>query len=126
MTRLIRAYYLGTPIFLLADLLFGVNVRVAFLDQWPAGKWAYYVLAFALGIIAWRRPELTAKIGLVESGANVALIIISVLVWYGGALDAAGAEFGMPKAPSPEELVNFVCSALIAAVSYSVQRARVA
>ena len=43
MLRLIRGYYLGTPAFFLADYLFGLNVRVTFLDQWPAGKVAYYV-----------------------------------------------------------------------------------
>ena len=124
MLRLIRGYYLGTPVFFLADVLLGVNIRVAFLDQWPAGKMAYYVFAFTLGIIAWRRPEWTAKIGVLDSGANVLLIIVSVLVWYGAVLDAAASDFGMPAAPSSQALVNFVLSALIAGSSYTLQRAR--
>lgn len=124
MIRLIRDYYLGTPVFFLADMLFGFNVRVAFLDQWPAGKFAYYIVAFVLGIIAWRKPEWTARIGLVESGANVGLIILSVMIWYGGVLDAAADEFAMPAGVAPEALVNFVFSASIAGASYTIQRAR--
>ena len=124
MLRLIRGYYLGTPVFFLADMLFGFNVRVAFLDQWPAGKFAYYIVAFVLGIIAWRKPEWTARIGLVESGTNVGLIILSVMIWYGGVLDAAADEFAVPAGVAPEALVNFVFSAGIAGASYTFQRAR--
>jgi hypothetical protein len=122
--RLIRGYYLATPIFFLADFLFGVSVRVAFLDQWPAGKIVYYILAFMLGIIAWRRPQWTAQIGLIDSTTNIALIILSVAVWYFGVLDAAGAEFALPTAPSSQELLNFVLSATIAAASYIANQAR--
>jgi hypothetical protein len=124
MLRLIRGYYLGTPIFFLADVLFGLNIRVAFLDQWPTGKMVYYVFAFVLGILAWRKPEWTAKIGLIDSGANVLLIILSVMVWYGAVLDAAGSDFGMPVAPSSQALANFVLSSVIAGASYTLQRAR--
>ena len=125
MSRLIQFYYLATPAFYAIDSLFGVNVRVAFLDHWPAGKTAYYGLAFILGIIAWRRPARAAQIGFLESAANVALLILSVLVWYGGVLDAAGAEFGMPAPVAPEALTNFVFAALVGGASYVIQRARV-
>jgi hypothetical protein len=124
MTHLIRNYYLATPLFVFADVFGGLSVRVAFLDQWPFGKWLYYIVAFLLGILAWRRPEWTGKIGLAESTTNVALIILSVAVWYFGVLDAAGSEFGMPTAPSTQELANFAVSALIAGVSYTLQQAR--
>lgn len=122
MSRLIQFYYLATPAFYAIDSLFGVNIRVAFLDHWPAGKVGYYVLAFMLGIIAWRRPAWAAQIGLLESGANVALLILSVMVWYGGVLDAAGSEFGMPEPVSAEALMNFVFAAAVAGGSYIVQR----
>jgi hypothetical protein len=123
MLPLIRGYYLATPAFYAADRAFDVNIRVAFLDHWPTGKTAYYILAFILGIIAWRRPEWTARIGLLESGSNVALLIISVMVWYGGVLDAAGSDFGMPEPVSPQALTNLVLAAGIAGASYMIQRA---
>jgi hypothetical protein len=125
MSRLIQYYYLATPAFYAIDSFLGVNVRVAFLDHWPAGKTAYYLLVFVLGIIAWRRPGWAAQIGLLESSANVVLLILSVLVWYGSVLEAAGAEFGLPAALAPEALVNFVCAAAIGGASYVLQRARV-
>jgi hypothetical protein len=125
MSRLIQFYYLATPAFYAIDSLWGVNVRVAFLDHWPAGKTAYYLIAFVLGIIAWRRPAWAAQIGLVESSTNLGLLILSVLVWYGGVLEAAGADFGMPAAVAPGALANFVLTAAMGATSYIFQRARV-
>ena len=122
MTRLIRGYYLGTPVFFLADVLFGLNVRVAFLDQLPTIKFIYYIVVFGLGIVAWRKPEWTTRIGLFESTTDVVLIILSVAFWYFGVLDAAASETGMPLAPSGEELVNFVLSAVVAGTSYTLQR----
>ncbi|HEV8264620.1 MAG TPA: hypothetical protein VGQ06_06690 [Gemmatimonadales bacterium] len=124
MLRLIRSYYLATPAFYLADRLFGLNVRVAFLDQWPAGRTAYYVFAFLLGLVAWRRPAWTVQIGLLESSANVGLLILSVFVWYLGVLEAAGSEFGRLESVAPETLVNFVVAAAIAGASYTIQRTR--
>jgi hypothetical protein len=62
---------------------------------------------------------------LIDSSANVSLIILSVAVWYLGMLDAAGAEFAMPSSPSSQELVNFILSSGIAAASYLTYRARV-
>ncbi len=125
MSRVIQYYYLATPAFYAIDSLFGVNVRVAFLDHWPAGKTAYYLIAFVLGIIAWRRPSWAAQIGLLESSTNVGLLILSVLVWYGGVLDAAGSDFAMPAAVAPEALANFVLTAAMGGASYIIQRARV-
>lgn len=125
MSRAIQFYYLATPAFYAIDTLFGVNVRVAFLDHWPAGKTAYYLIAFILGIIAWRRPPRAAQIGLLESGTNVGLLILSVLVWYGGVLEAVGSDAGMPAALSPEALTNFVFAAVVAGGSFLIRQARV-
>ena len=122
MVRLIRWYYLGTPAFYVADRFFGLNVRVAFLDQWPAGRTAYYLFAFLLGLVAWRRPAWTAQLGLLESGANVTLLILSVMVWYLGVLQAAGSDVGRLETVAPETLVNFVFAAGIAGASYTIHR----
>ena len=54
------------------------------------------------------------------------LLILSVIVWYGGVLDAAGAEFGMPEPMAPQAMVNFVFAAAIAGASYTMQRVRAA
>ena len=122
MLRLIRSYYLATPAFYVADRFFGLNVRVAFLDQWPAGRTAYYLFAFFLGLVAWRRPAWTAQLGLLESGANVTLLILSVMVWYLGVLQAAGSDVGRLETVAPETLVNFVFAAGIAGASYTIHR----
>jgi hypothetical protein len=39
-------YYGATVFFLLLDYVFGLNVRLAFLDALPAAKLAYYGICF--------------------------------------------------------------------------------
>ena len=62
----VRAYYLATPLLALADVALGFNVRVGFLEGFPAWKWAYYLLCFGLGVICTRVPRLTGLVGVVE------------------------------------------------------------
>ena len=126
MRQLVRLYYLATPGFFLADWLWGVNIRVAFLDQFPTGRYAYYGLCCLLGLAAWRRPDLAGLTGLAESGANIVLLILSVNLWYWGALEAAGSDSGAAPTIGAQELTNFVLSAVMAGVSYTLQRSRVA
>jgi hypothetical protein len=126
MQQLVRLYYLATPAFLLADWLWGVNVRVAFLDSWPAARYVYYAVCCVLGLAAWRRPAIAGAVGVAESGANIALLILSVYAWYWGALDALAAETASVPAVGTAELINFVLAAAMAAASYTVQRARLA
>ncbi len=122
----VRWYYLTTPLFFVADALWGWNVRVAFLDEFPVGRWAYYALCSGIGIIAYRRPALGARLGLVESSANLGLLMVGVLLWYGRMIDWAGSESATVAAIEPRALVNFVLVAVAGAVSYYVQRARAA
>jgi hypothetical protein len=124
MQQLVRWYYLATPGFFLIDWAWGVNVRVAFLDHFTAGRYAYYGVCGLLGLLAWRRPALAGTAGLVESGANICLLIVSFFVWYAGALEALGREFAAPPGVAPEAVTNFVLAAGMAGVSYVVQRAR--
>ena len=92
-TRLsvLRWYYIATPLFWLVGVIWGVNVRVAFLDEFPVGRNAYYLLCLILGIVMLRAPQYASRIAFAESTANLGLLILSVAVWYLRMLDwAAG------------------------------------
>ena len=121
---LLRWYYFSTPLFFVADAVWGWNVRVAFLDQIPAGRWSYYALCSGIAVVGYRKPALVAQLGLVESSANLGLLMVSVLVWYGRMLDWAGWGSATVEAIEPRALVNFVLVAGAGAVSYYAQRAR--
>lgn len=122
--RLLRAWYLATPVLVLLDLLFGLNVRAAFLDTWPS-RVAYYAMAFACGLAVQRWPGRAALVGLVESGVNIAWLIVAVGLRYLGALDAALADDATGAVPfTGNEIVNLVLSAVVLIVSYIGAMAR--
>jgi len=75
---IIRAYYWATPVFLLLDLFFGIDVRVsAFIDK-PVWRFAYYGFCFlCLGAIEWK-PPIAHYVGLLESLTNVTILIFGM------------------------------------------------
>lgn len=126
MRRLIAVYYLATPIFLVLDFALGFNVRTSFLDEAPLLKVLYYVLAFGCGAAVAKRPQQAGLIGLVESGANIALLVLGTGLTYLRMLDDAASETVASQAAfGPPEVINLVLSATILAVSYIAAGSRV-
>src|SRR5438045_1417043 len=58
----------------------------------------------------------------VESAANLGLLMLSVVVWYVRMLDWAAGPSVAIRVVTPAELVSFVLTTAIAAVSYGLQR----
>lgn len=117
--RALAWYYLaGTPLFLVADLAFGLSVRAAFLDERPLLRFGYYAVAFACGLVMTWRPAWSGVVGLAESGANIVLMIFAVMLGYFAALDAALAEAPLRAPLGGASGVNLVISALVLIVSY--------
>lgn len=103
----LRIYYAATALFLLLDYWLGVNVRVAFLEPWPAWRFLYYLFCFAcLGLIVWK-PALTIIVSTVES-----LITLSALILHMGvrvmSLSVGVMEAGADGLIHLEEIVNFI------------------
>jgi hypothetical protein len=119
---LLRWYYVATPLFWLVGLISGVNVRVAFLDDFPIGRNVYYLLCFVLGIVMLRAPQYASRLAFAESTANLGLLMLSVAVWYLRMLDWAAGPSVAVRAVTPAELVSFALTAVIAGVSYGVRR----
>ena len=117
----LRWYYVATPLFWLVGLIWGVNVRVAFLDDFPAGRNAYYLLCFILGIVMLRAPQYASRLAFAESTANLGLLMLSVAVWYLRMLDWAAGPNVAVRVVTPAELVSFVLTAMVAGVSYGLR-----
>jgi hypothetical protein len=74
---LLLAYYAATALFLLLDYGVGLNLRIAFLEPFPAWRAAYYGVCFlCLGIIIWR-PALTVIVAAFESLVTLSALIIT-------------------------------------------------
>jgi len=107
-----RLYYLiGTPVFLVLDLFFGISVRAAFLDGWPAARYGYYGVCFACGLAAWRMPARARVIAITESSANMILLIFSVMLGYYAAVDQVAAGEAPGDLFGPERAANLAIAA---------------
>jgi len=70
-------YYAATVLFLLLDYWGGLNIRIAFLDPYPAWRAAYYGVCFlCLGLIIWQ-PALTVIVAAFESLVTLSALIIT-------------------------------------------------
>jgi hypothetical protein len=116
---LASAYYLlATPVFVLLDYVVGANIRVAFLDGHPALRALYYAIAVACGAVVFARPRLAPLVGVTESAANIAFLIIGVFVAYLGMLDDAGGPGDIANPFTQRAIVNLVISAAWGYASY--------
>lgn len=111
-TRFLRLYYAATAAFLLLDYVFDINVRVAFLDQWPGWRFLYYAFCFAIfAAIAWR-PALAGILGVAESLLTLVALIVTmalrVMVVTDDMID------GGTGVVTTQEIINFVLSGGIA------------
>jgi len=110
--RILPWYYAGTAIFLLLDYGLGINVRVAFLDQLPTARAAYYGICFAcLALILWR-PGWATLIGTFESLVTLVALIFSMAVRVMVPNDAIFEENA--SFVNVQEIINFVISGSVA------------
>ena len=77
--RWVAWYYLATPVFAVADLGFGVPVRLATVLP-EGGRLAYYAAAFGLGFLCRARPGATPWVGILESSSNLTVLLLSILL----------------------------------------------
>ncbi len=108
----LRLYYAATALFLLLDFVFNINVRVAFLEQWPGWRLFYYGLCFAIfAAIAWR-PALAGLLGVAESLVTLVALILTMAVRVMVVTDEmieSGSGF-----ITTQEIINFLLSGGIA------------
>lgn len=104
--RLIQAYYLGSPLFLLFGLWWGFEVRVTFIPD-SGYRFAYYVVLSFLGLLTFFRPRTGPWVALGESALNLLLILAWILIPIYSLTDAAleGGPLGVPYTPR-EVLIN--------------------
>ena len=114
----LRGYYFGTPLFLLADTLLGLNLRISGL-QTPAYRFAYYGFCMLCALLLWYRPRLSPLVGIGESSLNLAILMLGVMLpILRPELDGSGAVIGLQGA----NIINFILSGgVLLTIFYSSQ-----
>jgi len=117
--RVIGWYYLLTPMFLVADLFFGVAVRVSLVE--PRLRYLYYLVCFGAGILGRLVPRFAPMIGLVESSLNLALLMVGIMlpVFLAPGLDP---EVGQMVVANGERLGNFLLAGGMLILGFQASR----
>ena len=99
-------YYYLTPVFLVADFLWGQSFRVAGLND-PVYRYYYYGFCLACAAFCYFTPRLSSLVTLFESSINMTILVLSIMlpiINVGNSLDAGGGEIGI----STQRLINFI------------------
>ncbi len=115
--NLVTAYYLATPVFAVADLGFGFPVRVAGLHD-PDHRAIYYALVILAGLLCWARPKATPWVGMLESVANLFLLMLAVLLPIWSLPDAVASGGPLPTPLTGVALGNVALSGSVLALSF--------
>mgnify|MGYP001820024342 FL=1 len=114
--RILPWYYAATAIFLALDYGLGINVRVAFLDEFPTARVAYYCICFiCLALMVWR-PGWATLIGTFESLVTLVALILSMGVRVMVPNDAIFEENA--AFVSVQEIINFIISGSVAYLAW--------
>jgi len=115
--RLVWFYYVITPLFLLVELLWGIDFRVPALLSMPM-RYFYYTCCFGCGAACFLRPRFTPVIAFVESTINVILIFVG----FGTTLFSATLSFAdtsaEPQTFSLKTVYSFAVTATIWVIAF--------
>jgi hypothetical protein len=118
----VRAVYWSTPLFVALDVVYGVSLRIPFLDALPGAKALYYVVNVACGVAIAAWPRWTATVGLAESIVNISLLVLSTGAAYLGVLESAASPDVVIANPfTPQAVASLALSATVLAASYTLQ-----
>ncbi len=109
----LRGYYAATPLFVLADFVFGANVRAVAFDARPGLRLAYYVLCVACLGLSLARPTWSGAVALAESSLNLLLLVLAVFLPYWAVAEAVLDGRSVASPFSPGFLVNFLMAGSI-------------
>jgi len=116
----IRRYYLLTPLFIVLDALFGLNVRVSGLAS-PELRYLYYGLCLLCALACYWQSRYSVLIAIAESSVNLLILLAGVMipiVHLGDLAGDAAANAGI----SGYNVINFLLSGgILLSVFYSAQ-----
>lgn len=121
----LRFYYWSTPLFFLADAVWGVSIRASFLPR-PDLRIVYYCFCLACALLCHRKPEMTPFIGMSESAVSLLLLALGVMLPIWGAADAVVSGGDVPAIMTPAKLFNILLSGSILVLAFHRNQSRLA
>ncbi len=114
-----RWYYYITPLFILLDYIWGVNVRVTILDSMPLYKSLYYGFCILCGVGMYIVPQYFAVVALLESTIIFTMVVLGIFVPYVQNIlyvdDILTADFkAMEASLNIQPIVNLVLAGSVA------------
>ena len=107
-----RWYFYITPVFILLDYFWGLNIRIAALDAEPSYKNLYYGLCILCGVLMYIIPRVSALIAFIESLINLVMLLLIIILPYMRIIttlteDALGADFkALQESFSVDSIIN--------------------
>ncbi len=110
--RFLQGYYLATPLFLILDTFFNVNIRIPFLQYAsPLLRYGYYCVIFGCGLYIYKKPDRSAIVGLFE---NMISIIMLFATFFLALYSSEDYMEGVGVNPiSMQAIINFLISGFI-------------
>ncbi|MBN2182789.1 MAG: hypothetical protein JW715_12835 [Sedimentisphaerales bacterium] len=110
-----RLYYIITPVFILLDYFWGINVRVAILDSEPLYKGLYYGFCVLCGVFVFVIPQSARVVILFESSIIFVMTVIGLFIPYARAIaqmdDILNSDILTAGIVEPPHIVNLVLAA---------------
>jgi hypothetical protein len=116
--RFLRGYYLATPLFILLDLFWAINVRATGLAPYPAAKWMYYVFCLGCATLLLKRPQWSLLTGFVESAVSLIVLFVGFVSPYFRMLATAVETTPIDNPYSVQAVVNFGLSAAMLLIAF--------
>ena len=124
-----RWYFYITPLFILLDYIYGINVRVSALETMPTYKNLYYGFCILCGICMYIIPRYSAIVALLESSINIMMLVLGIFLPYIRTItalmdDVLGADFkALEESLKVQPMVNLaiVGSCLILTFRKSIE-----
>jgi hypothetical protein len=112
----IHLYYGLTPVFLICELLWGINVRVPFVLSSPMLRYIYYGMCTVFALLWWWKRHWTPFVALLESSANIILLVTGFMhVLYG----ASWLETDeIPAALTVKGVIGFSIAAMLWLITF--------
>ena len=107
-----RLYYIITPLFILLDYFWGINIRVAILDSEPLYKGLYYGFCVLCGVVVFVVPHSSRVVTLLESSIIFIMTVVGLFIPYARAIsqmdDILNSDILTAGIVEPPHIVNLV------------------
>jgi len=79
---MIRGYYFATPLFLLLEIVFDIDIRVSPFIADPYWRYGYYAFCFLCMAAVALKPAFSIAVGVLECSVNLVVLFVGAAVTW--------------------------------------------